>query len=104
MNHSDNLHLCLLELAEQLRHLLASPVVDNEEQRNRLWRLRDTALLALGETRAEMTRLTYQAIEPAASPGPPVWLPSPKMREQLQARRAARRPDPFAPGPHGPRL
>lgn len=106
MTNPDTLHLCLLDLAAQLRHFLASPVSDSEAHRDQLWRLRDAALLTLGETRAELSRLSYQAIEPAAPSLPAVWLPSPKMREQLQARRAERtahRAAPFAVRPREPR-
>lgn len=107
MTHLAPLHLHLLDLAEQLRHFLASPVSDSEAHRDQLWRLRDAALLTLGETRSELSRLSYQAIEPAPAPLPPVWLPSPKMREQLQARRTGRtshRSASFAVRPCGPRL
>lgn len=107
MTNPDTLHLHLLDLAAQLRHFLASPVSDSEAHRDQLWRLRDAALLTLAETRAELSRLSYQAIEPVAAPLPPVWLPSPKMREQLQARRTGRtshRSASFAVRPRGLRL
>lgn len=98
-----NLRLSLAELSEQIRYFLAMPVCDDASHREHLWRLRDIALLTLGEARSELDRRPVHTIEPAAAPLPPVWLPSPGMREHLHARRASRLTAPFTPA-QGPRL
>lgn len=87
----DDLHMCLVELADQLWNFLSEPG-DDDAHKNKTWRLRDTALRSLGEARTVLDALKLDAIERPSSV-PPMWLPSSRMQEQLQARRERRRTD-----------
>lgn len=102
---SNELHLSLIELTDQLGRLLrtATPRLEPGELEH-LRRARNAALVVLGEARESLHGRQERAI--TLRDPTPVWFPSTRLQEQLSARtrRRHRHADPFAPDPRGPRL